>query len=69
MSLTVEAVYKDGVLKPRKRLRLPDGSKVRVTITPLDEGEDPLDRFLGTCDGPPDGAENHDKYLYGDLRP
>ena len=26
----------------------------------------PFDAVIGTCDGPPDGAANHDKYLYGD---
>ena len=32
MALTIEATYKNGVLKPKKRLKLPDGSKVVVQI-------------------------------------
>ena len=43
--------------------------RVRVTITPADEDYDPLEAVIGIGDGPPDGAENHDKYIYGKLRP
>jgi len=31
---TVEAVYENGVLKPKKKLNLPEGSEVTVTISP-----------------------------------
>ncbi len=69
MAITVVATYKNGVLKPKKRLKIPDGSKVRVTATLADEIEAPLDIVIGICkDGLRDGAENHDKYIYGDLR-
>ena len=51
--------------------------KVRSTWTVLlsafgdkgekDEDYDPLDAVIGICKGGPrDGAENHDKYIYGD---
>ncbi len=67
MAITVEATYKNGVLKPKKRLKIPEGSKVRVTITPVDEVEDPLAKVIGICKtGRTDGAQNHDKYIYGD---
>ena len=67
MTITVEATYKKGVLRPAKRLKLPEGSKVRVTITPLPEVEDPLGKVIGICKtGRTDGAQNHDKYIYGD---
>jgi len=33
MTITVEATYKNGVLKPKKRLKIPDGTKVRIAIT------------------------------------
>ena len=32
MSLTVEAIYEDGVLKPSEPLPLTEGAKVRVTV-------------------------------------
>ena len=28
--------------------------------------DDPFEAVIGTCEGPPDGAANHDKYIYGD---
>lgn len=63
MTLTIEATYKNGVLKPKKRLKIPDGARVRVTITPLAE-EDPFADLIGIChSGRRDGAANHDKYL------
>ncbi len=67
MVITVEATYKKGALKPKKRLKIPEGSRVRVTITPVDDGEDFLANVIGICKGgPKDGAQNHDKYIYGD---
>lgn len=68
MTLTVEATYENGALKFKEPLVLVEGTAVRVTIVPLDEDYDPLDAVIGTCDGPPDGAANHDKYLYGEPR-
>jgi len=68
MSITVEAIYENGQLKFREPVVLAEGTPVRVTITPMDEEYDPLDAVIGICkDGPRDGAENHDKYIYGDL--
>ena len=37
MAITVEATFKNGVLKPTKRLKIPEGSKVRLTIVALAE--------------------------------
>lgn len=34
MSLIVEAVYEDGVLKPLQPIALPDGTHVSIVITP-----------------------------------
>jgi predicted DNA-binding antitoxin AbrB/MazE fold protein len=67
MTITVEAVYENGILKPKEPVVLTEGTAVRLTITPLDEDYDPLASVIGICDGPPEGdaAENHDKYLYG----
>jgi predicted DNA-binding antitoxin AbrB/MazE fold protein len=65
MTLTVEATYQNGQLKLKEPIVLAEGTLVRVNITPLDDNADPFDEVLGICDGPVDGAENHDKYIYG----
>ena len=69
MSLIVEATFEKGTFKLAQPVALPEGTQVRLTITPVDEHYDPLEGVIGICDGPPDGAENHDKYIYGRLRP
>ncbi len=69
MTLTVEAVYENGHLKPLQPIDLREGTSVRVTITPVDKDYDPLEAVIGIGDGPPDGADNHDKYIYGKNQP
>lgn len=71
MTLTVKATYVNGVLKPNEPLALTEGSEVQVTIRPANEDYDPLDAVIGIGDGPPegDGAEHHDKYIYGKKCP
>ncbi|MHC4181704.1 MAG: antitoxin family protein [Planctomycetota bacterium] len=70
MSLVVEARFENGTFKLAKPVALPEGTQVRLTITPVDEDYDPLDAVIGICrGGPPDGAQEHDKYIYGELRP
>jgi predicted DNA-binding antitoxin AbrB/MazE fold protein len=67
MTLTLEATCENGQLKFKEPVPLAEGTTVRVTITPVDEDYDPLDAVIGICKGGPrDGAENHDKYIYGD---
>jgi predicted DNA-binding antitoxin AbrB/MazE fold protein len=79
MTIDVDAVYEDGVLKPERPLGLKEKAKVHVTIEARAEealaakdDEDPtgwkaIDALRGIVkDAPPDLAENHDKYLYGD---
>jgi predicted DNA-binding antitoxin AbrB/MazE fold protein len=70
MTITVEAVFQDGVLKPKGPVVLAEGAEVRLTITPLDDRDDPLADVIGICDQGPDLslAERHDEILYG-LRP
>ena len=67
MNLTVEAVYENGVLKPRQPLALPEGAEVRLTLSPLEQDYDPLEEVIGICDdGPPISlAERHDELVYG----
>ena len=69
MTTTVEAVYENGVLKPRQPLALAEGAAVRLTISPMADDADPLEAVIGIGDGPADGADNHDKYIYGKSRP
>ena len=75
MTIDVDAVYEDGVLKPERPLALKDKAKVHVTIEAKAEetpaADDPtgwkaIDALRGIVKGaPPDVAEKHDKYLYG----
>jgi len=37
MAITVEATYENGQLKFREPVVLPEGTAVRVTITPMDD--------------------------------
>ena len=67
MSIPFEATYENGLLKPKQPLNLKDGTEVHGILSPL-EDYDPLDAVIGIGDGPPDGADNHDKYIYGKLR-
>ena len=69
MTIVVEAVYQNGVLKPKQPLVLAEGTEVRLTVTPTVEVHDPLEAVIGIGEGPPDGAENHDRYIYGKIRP
>jgi predicted DNA-binding antitoxin AbrB/MazE fold protein len=67
MTITVEAIFEHGQLKFKEPVVLAEGTPVHVTITPVAEDYDPLDAVIGICKtGPWDGAENHDKYIYGE---
>ena len=67
MTLTMEAVVRNGSLELSQPLRLAEGTQVRVTIAPADEDRDPLDAVIGICDAGPEIslAERHDDILYG----
>ena len=72
MTLTVEAVYENGVLKPAKPLPLKEHEQVRVTV---ERARPPIwERIAAsTADAPPEeiaklppgGAAEIDQYLYG----
>lgn len=65
MTVTVEATFENGQLKLKQPVDFADGTPVRVTITEVNV-DDPLSDVIGACStGRADGAENHDKYLYG----
>jgi predicted DNA-binding antitoxin AbrB/MazE fold protein len=66
MSITIEAIYANGAFQPQQPVNLPEGTHVELTVRAGLEAPDPFEAVIGTCDGPPDGAANHDKYLYGE---
>jgi predicted DNA-binding antitoxin AbrB/MazE fold protein len=69
MTITVEAVYENGILKPKEHLALVEGATVRLAINPLDDDHDPLDEVIGVCTEGPDIslAARHDEIIYGGL--
>lgn len=73
MSITVEATYEHGALRPVQPLHLTEGARVRLTIEDATATSsiilDPLADVIGIGDsGRTDGADQHDKYIYGKLR-
>jgi predicted DNA-binding antitoxin AbrB/MazE fold protein len=66
MTITIEAVYANGAFQPKQPVELAEGTPVQLTVQTAPEVEDPFEAVIGTCDGPPDGAANHDRYLYGE---
>jgi predicted DNA-binding antitoxin AbrB/MazE fold protein len=65
MTVTVEAVYQNGVLKPKQPLSLAEGAEVRLIVSGPDEEPDPLEAVIGIGEsGRKDGADNHDHYIY-----
>jgi predicted DNA-binding antitoxin AbrB/MazE fold protein len=77
MTIDVDAIYEDGVLKPERPLQLEDKAKVHVTIevkptaAPAAD-DDPTgwkaaERLIGCITEPliaDDVVENHDHYIY-----
>jgi predicted DNA-binding antitoxin AbrB/MazE fold protein len=73
MTTAIKATYEDGVFKPKEPVELQEKTEVEVLIptpAPADE-DDPTGwktamELMGCIeDGPEDGAENHDRYIYG----
>ena len=72
MTITVEATYANGVLRPDQPLPLAENEKVQVTV---ESARPPIwERIVAlTADAPPDelaklpidGASQHDHYIYG----
>ena len=59
MSLEIEAVYENGVLKPAQQLPLQEGQKVTITIQPVASA---AKRFCGSVQWTRDPDELH-RYL------
>jgi predicted DNA-binding antitoxin AbrB/MazE fold protein len=68
MTMTIEAIYANGAFRPKQPVHLAEGTQVELTVHTGPGSEDPFEAVIGTCEGPPDGAANHDRYLYGDGR-
>jgi predicted DNA-binding antitoxin AbrB/MazE fold protein len=69
MTLTIDAVFQNGILKPKQPLDLAEGAEVRLIIQSPDDDHDPLDDVIGICTEGPDMslAERHDEIVYGGL--
>jgi predicted DNA-binding antitoxin AbrB/MazE fold protein len=65
MSTIIKATYANGVLKPKEPLALEEGAEVELIVTAPLPDDDPLDAVIGIGEGPVDGADNHDHYIYG----
>jgi predicted DNA-binding antitoxin AbrB/MazE fold protein len=67
VTLQFDAVYENGVLRPKQPLILPNGTEVRVAIKTEEPADDPLAAVIGIAEGPHAGnaANQHDAYIYG----
>ena len=67
MSFT--ATVENGAIKLPPNVVLPNGTEVRIEPVPARDPEtfgEAFKEFIGAWkDGPVDGADNHDHYLYG----
>ncbi|WP_366524916.1 antitoxin family protein [Acaryochloris sp. IP29b_bin.137] len=72
MMQTIEAVFDGKVLLPGEPLDLNEGTRVRITVEPIEEPEATAPAsFLKTArslqlEGPSDWSERIDEYLYGE---
>jgi predicted DNA-binding antitoxin AbrB/MazE fold protein len=68
MTIQIDAVYLDGVLRPTTPLAIPNGTAVRIAIE-AGTSLDPLAAVIGSGDGPASGdvSARHDAYLYGET--
>lgn len=70
MTKTIKVVYEHGVLRPLEPIEgVPEQQPLTVTVE-VEEYEtledDPILGVIGICQGgPPDGAAQHDHYIYG----
>ena len=76
MTITIEGAFKNGLIVPDQPVKLAEGTRLRIQLTPCN-GEikscagaadvaDPILEVIGIgSSGVRDGAENHDHYIYG----
>jgi predicted DNA-binding antitoxin AbrB/MazE fold protein len=72
MSITITAIYENGILRPLSPLALPESARVRLHIESETDDNSTADGHLlydllsmATDLGVNDLAEQHDHYLYG----
>ncbi|MBI3950410.1 MAG: DUF104 domain-containing protein [Acidobacteria bacterium] len=68
MNKRVEAIYENGIFRPLRRVDLPEGERVHLTMTLSGaETKDPAYHLAEIAEetGIPDLATNIDHYLYG----
>ena len=80
MTLTIDAIYENGVFKPKHPVALAEGTEIQLILNtsgdadahPLDDvigicTDDPLEAVIGICDDGPDIslAARHDEFIYG----
>ncbi|MBI5198279.1 MAG: antitoxin family protein [Nitrospirae bacterium] len=72
MPKTIEAIYEDGVFKPRTKPRLKEHEKVELTIftqAEMDEAVQNALRIIGVGKSAlKNSSIRHDEYLYGKKR-
>jgi predicted DNA-binding antitoxin AbrB/MazE fold protein len=78
MQKTIDVIYEDGVFKPVKKVRLPEHSKLRVTVSEKKRKDSSLvarkqsEALLSIAgmwsSGDRDISENTDRYFYGTSR-
>ncbi|MBI3392730.1 MAG: antitoxin family protein [Nitrospirae bacterium] len=73
MPKTIQAVYKNGVLKPTRKLPFRDSQKVTLKIVSEEPSPQPPRRrahpalpIVGIFDGPRDLSRDPDRYLWRD---
>ncbi|HEX5470450.1 MAG TPA: antitoxin family protein [Lacipirellulaceae bacterium] len=68
MTAQFDAVYENGVLRPKQPLMLPNGTEVRVAIQTRGPTDDPLAGVIGIAEVPDAGnaADKHNDYIYGE---
>lgn len=73
MAQAIEAVYENGVLRPKEPMALTEGETVDILVLPRPKRR-PAEILAeiaalpgtGKDDGARDVSENHDRYLYGE---
>lgn len=75
MPTTIEAVFQDGIFRPKTPVELPEGTTVQVTVLPTPAPFDPAAvlariqaahaKFIKETDNPEVTSENVDQILYG----
>ncbi len=71
MTVTIVAVYEDGIFKPLQKITLPEHKRMRLVVIPDEEGEllklqkKELSSMIGIGEGGvSEVSRRHDQYIY-----